>query len=62
MNTEEANHIYAIVPKDHVTPRLAGGYVVDLGTADDLLRLVLAAEANPGQGVRIKMGQTQQER
>lgn len=54
MTTEEANHIYALVPQDHVTPRPAGGYVVDLGTADDLLRLVLAAEANPGQGVRMR--------
>lgn len=50
----DANHIYAFVPQDRVTPRAAGGYVVDLGTAEDLLRLVLAAEANPGQGVRMK--------
>ncbi len=45
--TDEA-HIYALVPADRVRPREAGGYVVDLGTVDDLLRLVLAAEANPG--------------
>ena len=46
-------HIFALVPEDRVKPRKAGGYIVDLGTADDLLRLVLAAEANPGQGVQI---------
>lgn len=51
--TDEA-HIYALVPQDRVRPREAGGYVVDLGTVDDLLRLVLAAEANPGQGVRMR--------
>ena len=47
-------HIYAIVPADHVRRRKAGGYVVDLGTVDDLLRLVLAAaSAPPGMGVRL---------
>lgn len=54
MMAEDDNHIFALVPQDRVTPRAAGGYVVDLGTAEDLLRLVLAAEANPGQGVRMK--------
>ena len=48
------NHLYALVPSDRVRPREAGGYVIDLGTVDDVLRLVLAAEANPGQGVRMK--------
>lgn len=48
-------HIYAIIPSDRVTPREAGGYVVDLGPVDDLLRLVLAAEsAPPGMGVRMR--------
>lgn len=48
----EAEHIYAIVPSDRVQRRKAGGYVVDLGTVDDLLRLVLAAESAPrGVGV-----------
>lgn len=51
--TDEA-HIYALVPQDRVRPREAGGYVVDLGTVDDLLRLVLAAGANPGVGVRMR--------
>lgn len=50
----DAEHIYALVPADRVHRRKAGGYVVDLGTVDDLLRLVLAAEANPGQGVRMR--------
>lgn len=54
--SDPVNHIFALVPSDRVTPRAAGGYVVDLGTVDDLLRLVLAAEANPGQGVRMKEG------
>lgn len=50
----DANHIYALVPQDRVRPREAGGYVVDLGTVDDLLRLVLAADsAPPGMGVRL---------
>lgn len=48
------NHLYALVPADRVHRRKAGGYVVDLGTVDDLLRLVLAAGANPGQGVRMR--------
>jgi hypothetical protein len=52
--SDPVNHIFALVPSDRVTPRPAGGYVVDLGTADDVLRLVLAAEANPGQGVRMR--------
>ena len=50
-------HVYALVPSDRVTPRPAGGYVVDLGTVDDVLRLVLAASANPGQGVRMRAGE-----
>ena len=55
--TEDANHVYALVPQDRVRPREAGGYVVDLGTVDDVLRLVLAASANPGQGVRMRAGE-----
>ena len=50
----DEDHIFALVPRDRVTPRAAGGYVVDLGTVDDVLRLVLAASANPGQGVRMR--------
>jgi len=50
----EANHLYALVPADRVRPREAGGFVVDLGTVEDILRLVLAAEAHPGQGVRMR--------
>lgn len=52
--SDPVNHIFALVPADRVRPREAGGYVVDLGTVDDLLRLVLAAEANPNQGVRMR--------
>ena len=50
----ETEHIYAILPSDRVHRRKAGGYVADLGTADDLLRLILAAESAPrGIGVRL---------
>lgn len=48
------DHIYAIVPSDRVRPREAGGFVVDLGTVEDILRMVLAAEAHPSQGVRMR--------
>lgn len=47
-------HVYALVPADRVHRRKTGNYVVDLGAVDDLLRLVLAAGANPGQGVMMK--------
>jgi len=52
---EEKDHIYIRLPADNVKKGpVPNTYVVDLGPADTLIRMVLGAMANPGKAAVLK--------